>query len=310
MPKTVNCYCQKVKFENKDSLLEEFALARNKCVALKKILVPDSVWSQFEDKTKESPDTVRHNYKILGAFQHGILSKITYPIHRYLMDQNQPLKTLQKSYKKELIESWMMKRSPLERHQKARGHEGKINELLCAVWIEKKGWKIENLEALGGKFDIEATSTENILYSIEIKFIGEEDKTFEQFEQCCITGDAVGGTIPIYDGYNYFLFRTYEAALQLSKSNRKCLAIIVFSNRTWDFNAMPVKDGWISNHPIKFSDSASKGWDAFINNEDNKKKHPDIYKKLEECITTNIDELWVMRQLGNLEYCLEEAYKF
>ena len=308
----VSCPCQSIERIDRGKLLDVFKEIRDKCVALKEILVPDSEWPQFQKeaiKALNFPDTVGHQYKVLGALQHGILSKITFPIHRYLMDGNETVKTLDARYKKELVEHWMGKRDSLKRHQKARAHEGKINELLCASWLENKGWKIEKLEALGGDFDIEATSKTNISYSIEIKFIGQEDGRFQEFEKSRITRNAVAGLIPIHDGYNYLLFRIYEAAYQLSRSRNKRLAMIVFSHSTYGFNEMPINSNWLEYRPIEFSKNASNGWDEFLSRKKNEDRYSDIEKDLERRIE-ELDELWIIQQQGNLEYSKEKIYNF
>jgi len=303
------CPCQTINCINRDILLQEFRAIREKCAALREILVPDTVWEDFKQRAKASPDTVGHKYKVLGALQLGILSKITFPIHRYLMDGNSPKEELKNNYKKELIEDWIKEETPLKRHKKAREHEGKINELLCALWLENQGWKIDKLEALNGDFDIEATSTDNISYSIEVKFIGQEDRKFQEFEKSCTSRNAIADTIPIYDGYNYFLFRTYEAAWQLSKSTRKRLALIVFSHLTWGFNEVPIKESWILSRPITFSKQASEGWDAFLNSRKEEKRYHDIDNTLGRYVE-QLNELWVMQQNGDLEYSLEKTFKF
>ena len=309
MVKKIFCPCQSIKNIDSDKLLHEFEAIREKCVVLRKILVPDKVWDDFKQKAKASPDTVGHKYKVLGALQLGILSKITLPIHNYLMDGNNPKEKLKNNYKKELVENWIKEETPLKKHKKARGHEGKINELLCTLWLENQGWKIDSLEALGGDFDIEATSTNNILYSIEVKFIGQEDRKFEEFEKCCISHNAISSTTSIYDGYNYFLFRTYEAARQLSKSTRKRLALIVFSHTTWGFDNALINERWINYRPIAFSESASKDWDAFLISKKGEKRYHDIDNMLEKYIE-QLDGLWVMQQHQDLEYSLERAFKF
>ncbi len=215
MNKNIHCPCQSIKCTDRNNLLQEFTAIREKCTALKEILVPDCVWADFQKNAEHLTDnTVGHKHKVLGAFQHGILSKITFPIHRYLMDDNIP-KKLKNDYKKDLVERWTEQKTPLKRHQKSRGHDGKINELLCAAWLEHQGWEIDNLEALDGDYDIEATSPGNSSTAIEVKFIGLQNEKFKEHEKCCISHKAIAGTIPIYDGYNYFLFRTYEAASPL-----------------------------------------------------------------------------------------------
>lgn len=304
--KKIDCPCQLNERIDRDDLLHKFKEIRQECAALREILVPDSVWSDFQKNATDLPDEVGHQYKVLGALQHGILSKITAPIHRYLMNGNTP-KTLKNGYKEDLIESWMGKRTPLERHRKARGHEGKINELLCAYWLEKQGWEIENLEALGGQSDIDATSPDNIPFSVEVKFTGQEDEKFEEITTSIITRKAIAGKFSIKAGYNFFLLKAYQAACQLSKSEGKRLAIIVFSHQSWGFNSMPINDGWIKKGPIEFLKNADN-WDNFFA-EKVLNDYPDIKDTLENKIK-NLDELWVVVQQGDLEYSLEKVFKF
>lgn len=304
----INCICQEYKFDEKDnpSLLKTFSDIRNQCPVLKKILVPDKIWAKFQSISRFSSNSVGHNYKVLSALQLGILSKLTFPIHQYLMDNNETPKDIEKNYRKDLIEDWMEKENSIKRHEKARIHEGKLNELLCASWLENKGWKIDNLEALGGSFDIEATTANNIPYSIEVKYIGQENGMFEKLEKSRISGDAFAGTFSIYDGYNYFLFKTYHAAKQLSKSKKKRLAIIVFSSLTWGFNRMPIENDWINSLPLEFSENATEKWNAFLTNKKKEPKFKDIGNDLESFIT-NLDEIWIVHQHGDMEYTLEKV---
>jgi hypothetical protein len=306
MTKNIICPCQTGKDVDRDSLLEEFADLRQKCAALKEVFVPDNVWQNFQKMSKEAPDSVGHKYKILGAFQLGILSKMTLPVHRYCLDAKRPL---QDTYQKELEEHWLEEETILERHKKARGHEGKINELLCAAWLEGQGWKIDNLEALGGEIDIEATSTENQQWAIEVKYIGQEDGKFEAFEKGCISKDAVAGTFSIYDGYNFLLLKAYDASYQLSQkcTKKNKLAIIVFSHQTWGFNEMPIRSCSIDTRPLHFTDSASTNWNKFLIGKKKYGKYCNVEATLDEYIT-KLDELWVMQQHGDLTYSLEEIY--
>jgi hypothetical protein len=306
MFKKNNCPCQSIQKVGRDKLLQEFSAIREQCPALKQILVSDSIWAVFMQKTKDSLDAVGHKYKVLGALQLGILSKITFPIHRYLMDNDHPKADIKNSYKEALIEKWMEKNTTLQRHQKARGHEGKLNELLCASFFEKQGWKIDELEALSGHFDIEATSDKNIQYSIEVKYIGQEDVKFKEVEKSFITKGSIAGTIPIYDGYNYFLFRVYEASKQLSKSTKKRLAIIVFSHNTWQFNGMPINDNWFESRPIVFKKSASKKWDEFFTKKKGESRYRNIENEIEKSIG-QLDKIWVLQQKADLDYSIEKC---
>lgn len=307
MVKKISCPCQSIKDIDRDKLLHEFGAIREKCAALREILVPDSVWPDFQRKAQEDPDIVGHNYKVLGALQHGILSKITFPIHLYLLDGNRP-KALKPDYKKDLPEHWMEQKTTFERHKKAREHEGKLNELLCASWLENQGWKIDNLAALCGDFDIEATSTDNISCAIEVKYIGQEDKEFNEFAESRISGNAVGNKIPIYDGYNYVLFRTYETAKQLSECTKTRLAFIVLSYKAWYSIEISMKLNWINNRPIKFIEPSS-GWNDFLSDKKNENRFADIETDLETTID-QLNELWIIKQNSDLIYSLENISSF
>lgn len=82
----IDCPCQKAKkCVDTVSLLDEFAVMREQCAALKEILVPEAMWLEFQLKEKECPDSVGHKNKVIGAFQHGNLSKITLLIHRIVL---------------------------------------------------------------------------------------------------------------------------------------------------------------------------------------------------------------------------------
>lgn len=304
----ISCPCQTINCINRDILLQEFGAIRKQCAALREILVPESIWPDFQRKAQEDPNIVGHNYKVLGALQHGILSKITFPIHCYLLDGNKP-KALKADYKKDLAEHWMEQKTPFERHKKAREHEGKLNELLCASWLENQGWKIDNLAALCGDFDIEATSADNFSCAIEVKYIGQEDKKFEEFAESRISGNAVGSTWSIYNGYNYFLFRTYEAAKQLSGCTKTRLAFITLSYKAWGFIEMAIKDNWITNRPIRFSENASSAWNAFLSDKKNENRFSDIEKDLQATID-QLNELWIIKQHSDLTYSRQSIFEF
>ena len=239
------------------------------------------------------------------------LTEITYPIHKYLFTGNHLKQSfIESGYRNELIERWPNEPTALQRHQKARAHEGKINELLCASWLENQGWNIVNLEALGGNCDIQATSPNNTTYAIEVKYIGQEDKNFKLFAESCLTHKATAGTYSIYDGYNFFLFKIYEAALQLQKrnENEKNIVFIVFSHSSLIFNSMYINENWIEQHPIEFLENSSDSWKNFLAKKKNETKYNHIENTLETYIK-KLDEIWVIQQQSDLEYSLEKIIR-
>jgi hypothetical protein len=301
------CPCQKQISVCRDNLLREFIKIRLGCPVLRELIIPDNYLDTFLEIASSSPDIVRHTYKAVGSLQLGILGKMTYPIHRYLFDGAVIKKSVSSNYKKDLSETWMDQNDTLSRHQKARIHDGKFVELHCASLLEDMGWKIDNLSALGGEFDIEATDSEGIEYSIEVKYIGTQDAYFKDIEKSCITNNAVAGTIPIYDGFNFFLFKIFEASSQLSIiSNKKKIAIIVFSSHAWSFNEMPIIDNWINRNPIEFSINSSCNWHLFLNEKLRENKFKNINQNLNEVIKS-IDFTFVIKKDSLLNFTLEKV---
>jgi hypothetical protein len=306
----IDCICQVPQKVNRQISLQEFAVIRNECPALKKVLIPDDEWPDFQQKANELPDDAGHKFKVIGALQLGILAKITSPIHKYLLEGDHLKQSFIKSYRTDFIEHWLNESTPLKRHQTARIHEGKINELLCAFWLENQGWRVVNLEALGGDFDIEATSPSNIAYSIEVKYIGQEDSKFRIFMESCRTREAVAAPFSVYDGFNFFLFKIYEAAFQLQKPNinDKRAVFIIFSYQAWIFNSMYVNDNWIERYPIEFCKNASDNWRNFFAKKMKEKRYQHVESTLETYIK-KIDEIWIIQQQSDLEYSLEKIVK-
>src|SRR5262249_31745748 len=153
--------------------LDEFSMLREKCAALKEILLPDDIWGKVKNLIIErleqlEKDCAFHFPCRFLAFKRGGLRIITYPIHRLIEEWKLPSKIRNRaSYMGSLKEHWFLYDDPKKRHTVNReSFEGKFAELLCAEWIEQKGWHIANLEACGGECDIEATSSENIDYAI------------------------------------------------------------------------------------------------------------------------------------------------
>jgi hypothetical protein len=307
----VRCPCQTASFAGEGTLLQEFASLRELCSALKEILVPEESWLSFCEEALKSTDAARHCFILLDAFENGFLERITSPIHRYLLEQNRPKTTLTKQYRKDLTESWMLEKSPLERHQKARIFQGRLAELRCAAWLEERKWAITGLEALGGEFDIAATSPKGIECAIEVKFIGQEDDKFEEIWESISSGDGVcGGFFNLYAGYNFLLFKVFEAANQLSTSTRRRLALIVISNMTWSFLKMQIKDTWMRDRPLRFFDvEASPEWNRFLSCKKTERRFANIEKELNSKVGS-LQEVWFVNEGNFLEYSLETKLEF
>jgi hypothetical protein len=299
------CACQTVKAINDSwsNIINHFESIRKNCPALKEIFVPESEWPRFRKMSPSAYDKSGHRSILLGALRWGNLGKITLPVHAYLLDGEIPKDSLTKQYRKDLIETWMSEKTPLERHKKVKMFNGKMAELLSSSWIESQGWKIKNLAAWGGSFDIEAISPQEKKAAIEVKWIGEEDWQFEASLKSLMSGESAGGGFNVYDGYNYILFRVYEATKQLSNFKGDRYVFIVISHLTWDFLDIAIKDNWLQQYPSKFTDLASSKWKDFLSKQ-KEKKYPNIEKEIND-ILYKITELWIIKS-ESWEYSLSK----
>lgn len=307
------CNCQTIKCQlvngiktNWSDVLNQFESVRKNCPALREIFVPEDYWPQFREKTLETLNEAGQQYILLSAFKGGNLGKITLPVHSYLLHGEEP-KVLTNNYKKDLIDKWKSETTPLKRHKEARGFNGKLAELIAASWIDSGGWKIKNLAALGGAYDIEAISPGEKYSAIEVKYIGEEDWKFEEDLECLKSGEAISGSLPHYDGYNYILFKAYEATKQLYKFEFEGdrYIFIVISDLAWNCLDIAVNDNWFQ-HPLKFTNLASSKWKYFLSKQKGG-KYPNIEKEIKE-VLNQIKEMWIIKD-ACWEYSLSKIIK-
>lgn len=299
----IECACQKIKGKN-NSLLD-FQSMRNKCPAIKNILIPDAKWEYFYKIANEEPDEARHQSVILGAFFNGYLSKITSPVHRFLMDAENPKKELKPEYRNALFETWLMKKSTEERHDTFKKNYGKVIELLVAEFLFNKDWEICNLAALGAEADIIGLSPTKKKYYIEVKYIGQENEDFDLVVKS-ICGKKSGGSIDHNSAVNYLMYIIYTAAKQLEKFASNKIAIIVISNMNWIYLKEPLEEKWIDWSSPKFFNDSTK-WINFL--ESKKKDDPNIESDLKP-IVNSLSELWIIKEENFMEFSLFNSIKF
>jgi hypothetical protein len=303
----MNCACEKAIVIEEKNILEEFARIREKCCALKEILLPDSIWSDFQKIGFKNIDEANNRSILLLALERGYLRKITSPIHRYLIKEGKPRKELIPQYKKDLNENWMLKIEDtyIRRHQKAKEFLGKLTELLTAEWIEKQGWMISSLEALGGNCDIEALSPENVEVAIEVKYIGQEDDKLIAAVKSRL-GRPEAHNFSSKMASNFILFKAYEASKQLQNINKPRIAIIVISENSWVFMKKPVNANWMYWESPRFFNSEQK-WNSFL--EKQKKKFPNIEKEIGNALGF-LSELWIVKASSGFQYSLHQIINF
>ena len=89
-------------------LLEEFSMLRDKCSAIKEVLVPEDYWPFFQNIFLEKRDQAEHCSILLMAFERGHISRITSPVHLYLMEGKKTKPSLTKQYARDLRECWLL----------------------------------------------------------------------------------------------------------------------------------------------------------------------------------------------------------
>lgn len=227
-----DCPCQQDTPVEWAQLNDKLEKIRNNCDALRKVLIPESLWEDYKRWCQE--DNNAHHYPIFYlALMSGYLGKLTSPIHRFLLGNGEILPTVKKDYLKRFCENWLKPDESLKRHGKARGYLGTLIELLYAEWLQNNDYEILGLEAWGADTDVIASKS-NIKYAFEIKFIGQEDEDFVFMLGALQGNNSVHLSDPCV-ARNYLLFRVYEAAKQLQKHRgKKLIAVIVIDSTTFE----------------------------------------------------------------------------
>lgn len=142
--------------------IELFGEVRQRCPALRHVLLPNDAWPLVVAAERRAPDAAFHASYLLLAFERGCLAKITAPVHRFLLCDDQPHPSLTAQYRQDLQERWLVEPDEVKRHERFRRFFGKIVELQLAHWIADREWRVSALEALGGGADIVAESSHSI----------------------------------------------------------------------------------------------------------------------------------------------------
>lgn len=290
----LNCICQEPpSLTVGSSLLDTFAAVREKCPALKDLFVPDEIWPKFRNWHLWSDAEAYHESALLLALDRGYLNSITSPVHRHLLESDRISCCVRKQYINDIQEKWMGYGDPLERHRKFKMFYGRIVELQCAEWLEKQGWKISALEAFCEGPDIEATDESSVLTAFEIKFIGQDDAGFSNVLKS-FRGEPDYGRGSPYCAMNYLLYRVYESANQLKRSDATTrIALIVIDGLTSYTFGIQLRGGWIDWKNQTFMDV----YDPFI--EDQRGKIPNLDAELKSALAC-LDDVWILeRSNGN-----------
>ena len=274
---------------------------RDKCQALRQVLVPDSIWQQYRAWHSRPDDVAAHCSILLLAFRRGYLSRVTAPIHRYLVSPTGILPSVRKQYVQDFRERWMLARDAVERNRLSRVFLGRLVELQFAVWLEDRSHSVVGLEATREGPDIETLSPGGVANTFEVKFIGVENGDFRAFLKS-IAGLPAGGSVSPYTPIDYLLFRAYEGARQLRGVTGTKTVVIVIDHTTW----LPRFEKQLSGNWINWKSpgflSQDNGWTRFI------AKQQRRYSGLPDDLATTlqeIDSVMIFQQTSALELRLE-----
>ena len=169
---TETCICTRSHDADTETSLDTLETVRHACPVLREVFLPDNLWHDFREWHRR-PDSISYQRSvILLALERGQLSKVTSPIHRYLISEGSIRPNVRQQYLKDLQEFWMRYETVIERHRKFRIFLSRLAELQFAEWLEGRAWKIIGLEALRTGPDIEAEMHDRIRGFFEVKFIG------------------------------------------------------------------------------------------------------------------------------------------
>jgi hypothetical protein len=264
---------------------------RDGCPALRLVMIPDKQWDNFRTVVQAKPDDAHHNSILFLALERGQLARITSPIHRYLLDGGALKDGLNKGYLEDLTERWLLEETELARHQRGRGYMGKLVELLYAEWLESCGAKVIALEALRAGPDIEVEERGR-RRSIDVKYLGVDDIDFEAVvvslkdSPPVVVGD-------LYGSINYVVFRVYEAAQQLRKTDKAGRTVaIVIDEQTWHTVALQLENKWIDWRNAKLYEKAASKAKEFLARQ--RTRYPEIDNDL-AAVIRDLDEVRFLR---------------
>lgn len=299
------CNCSLSDFSQYSSKIEAFIHVRDQCRALKEILIPDSIWPEYRQAVSKPIGDAKHQPILYLAFTGGALSKLTNPIHKYILDWIDHGKTLKNQYQEDLIENWFDENNQLKRNKNSKRFRGFLAEIRLAEFLKRKNITIKDLDAFGARHDIILTGTDYNA-SVEVKYIGEEDTDFLRIVRAMKEGGTAADNLNPYNPRNFLILRVFDAASQLQKSKEKRLAYLIISPYSWTRFKFPLISEMIDWQSPEFYGGDNK-WMAFFDEMKKKKKYVNIDQELKPIINS-LHELHILRD--SADYNLHEEYTY
>lgn len=283
----VQCACQHISADLHGDSLGRLTELRQQCAAIREVLLPDALWPAFEAWHRAGDAKAHHASQLIVGLIYGRIPSITEPIHRFVLDGDRVREGLRNQYRRDLQETWMFDPDPIERNRRSKRYVGKLSELRVATWLEADGWAIDGLEAFEEGPDIRATKDGNST-AFEVKSIGQDDDDFEMTVRS-LNDENAFKSISVATPTNFLLFRLYEAAKQLARSDRRRIAVAVIDEMGW-FRFAPALP-WVSWSTPAFLRSESD-WDDWLAAQ--RDKYPQIDAELAKILPA-LDGIWILR---------------
>lgn len=286
----LECECNRKRIPDRSMVLRDFELVRQKCSALHQVVIPDNIWPKYFSFCNSEKDEALHCPIAFLAYSRGFLGNFTAPIHRFLLEGPPPERKVTKQYQKDLLEDWFLQSNYKSRFEKSRIFQGRWGELCFALWLDQAGWRIENIEAYGGPFDVEAISSMGTKCAFEVKYLGNEECLFELRVTANLRGGVAGKSMPVYPPLDYLLFRLYEASKKLDGYSGHKIVVAILTDYT-EYFEIPLEESWIDwSRPEFFR----RGQDIEPFLSDKFAINPQLEKDVQRYITS-IDEIWIFR---------------
>ena len=279
---------------------QAFYEKRERCPALT-FVIPDALLQKHFEFSISPPDDANHCSIPIVAYCLGHLQELTELIHRYLLAGNQPHPDLTSQYRNDFREKWLFESDPLARYRAARLYQSRIAELSFARRLERSGWRISNLEAYGGAYDVSAVSPTGEAVDFEIKFLAQREIVFE-LNRASFQA-PIAGRPGVYSPIDYLIFRIYEAARQLERSQSTRIAVAIVKDYQVSYK-IPLSENWIdwTNPTFLRRDSEI---DAFLDRQykDNPNLDLDIKRAVAE-----VNEIWILKDHEPFDFQLAHQF--
>lgn len=289
----LECECTRKRIPDRSTALRDFEVVRQKCSALQQVMIPDEIWPKYFSFCNSQKDEALHCPIGFLAYCRGLLGNFTAPIHRFLLEGLPPERQVTRQYQMDLVENWILQGNYKSRYEKSRILQGRWGELCFALWLEQAGWRIKDLEAYGGPFDVEAVSSEGTKSAFEVKYLGKEEFLFELSVTANLHGGVAGSSGSVYPPLDYLLYRLYVAGRKLHGYRGRKIAVAILTDYEQYFET-PLEESWIDWGRPQFTHHAKDIpflAEKFV---DKPRLEEDVQRYI-----VSIDEIWIF-QRGNL----------